>query len=335
MKALRNFNLISLIAFVFLASLLSNSVSAQFPDSVALFIVADPVNPNDAENLIISRLDSMGFIIEIIGQDDVFDDAAEGMALVLISATVSSATVGTNMPGLIDLAIPIIIWEPFLYDAMGYQEADGGEYNTTEILISNPDHPLAAGFPESIILIATVEKAVSYGMPEGDAVIIAVNFEDETQAVLFGYEEGAAMATGNAPARRVGTFLLNDVADAMTDEGWQLFDASVKWAMSYQDTTTTGNKMEQPIATKFSLQNNCPNPFNQSTVITYSIPIRAAVQLTIYDTQGRQVATLVNNVQESGTYSVTFNARFLSSGVYLYRLNSGSEVIIKKMMFLK
>ena len=141
--------------------------------------------------------------------------------------------------------------------------------------------------------------------------------------------------SGNAPARRVGTFLLNDVADALTDEGWQLFDASVLWAMSYQEEPPDKIKTGRPITSKFSLQNNYPNPFNQSTVITYSIPVQTAVKLTIYNLQGKLVTTLVDNFQESGTYSVPFNARTLSSGVYLYRLDSGSAVITKKMMFLK
>jgi hypothetical protein len=178
---------------------------------------------------------------------------------------------------------------------------------------------------------------ITHWQPEGDVAIVAVNVNDETQALLFGYDKGAAMApdSGNAPARRVGTFLLNDVADALTDEGWTLFDSSVVWAMSYQETPINGIKMGQSISSKFSLHNNYPNPFNQSTVITYSIPARTAVKLTIYDLQGKQIATLVDNFQESGTYSVPFNARFLSSGVYLYRLNSGSENITKKMMFLK
>jgi hypothetical protein len=334
---LQRLNLLGLIAFTFLALFLCKPVSAQFPDSLALFVVADDINPNAAEQAISARLDNMGFIVEYVGQDYVSDGSTDGMSLVLISATVSSGTVGTNMPGLKDLAIPIINWEPFLYDALGFQAADGGEFNTTEISLINPDHPLAAGLADGIITITTAEKGVSYGMPEGDVAIVAVNVNDETQALLFGYDKGAAMApdSGNAPARRVGTFLLNDVADALTDEGWTLFDSSVVWAMSYQETPINGIKMGQSISSKFSLHNNYPNPFNQSTVITYSIPARTAVKLTIYDLQGKQIATLVDNFQESGTYSVPFNARFLSSGVYLYRLNSGSENITKKMMFLK
>ena len=327
----------SLIAFTFLAFFLSKPASAQFPDSLALFVVAEAAGPNTAEQAISDRLDNMGFIVEYVDDDNVTDGSADGMSLVLISGTVVSGNVAGNMPGLKDLAVPIINWEPALYDNLGFQNEGTGEFNTTEISIINPDHPLAAGLPEDIITITTTEKAVSFGTPLGDVVIIAVNVSDETQALLFGYDTGAAMApdSGNAPARRVGTFLLNDVADALTDEGWQLFDASVLWAMSYQEEPPDKIKTGRPITSKFSLQNNYPNPFNQSTVITYSIPVQTAVKLTIYNLQGKLVTTLVDNFQESGTYSVPFNARTLSSGVYLYRLDSGSAVITKKMMFLK
>jgi len=339
MKVLRRFNWMSLIAFTLLALFLSKPVSAQFPDSLALFVVANDVSPTAAEQAIAARLDNMSFIVEYVSQDNVTDASTDGMSLVLISATVSSGTVAGNMPGLKDLAIPVINWEPFLYDHLGFQAADGGEFpisDTTAIEIVNDTHPLAGGLPAGIVIISDVQKSASYGTPQGDVAVIAVNSAlPDSQVVLFGYDKGAEMFAGTAPARRVGTFLLNDVADAMTDDGWALFDASVLWAMSYQEEPPDKIKMGQPITSKFSLQNNYPNPFNQSTVITYSIPVQTAVKLTIYDLQGKQVATLVDNFQESGIYSVPFNAHSLSSGVYLYRLDSGSEAITKKMMFLK
>ena len=227
MKTLKFFYIVKLIVFVSFFLLFSASSNAQFADSLALFVVADAASPNTAENEIILRLEDMEFDVEVIGQNDVSDGSTAGTALVLISATVSSGTVAGNMPGLIDLEIPVINWEPFLYDSLGFQPTDEGEFNTTEIEIVNEDHPLAAGLPADIITISTVEKAVSYGIPEGDVDIIAVNPAADSQIVIFAYDTGAEMYSGNAPARRVGTFLLNDVADAMTEDGWALFDASV------------------------------------------------------------------------------------------------------------
>ena len=332
MKKLQSCHITKLLVFAFFLLLLSESSNAQFADSLALFVVADAASPNAAENEIILRLQDMEFDVEVIGQNDVSDGSTAGTALVLISATVSSGTVAGNMPGLIDLEIPVINWEPFIYDALGFQATDEGEFNTTEIDIIGADHPLAAGLPEGLVTISTVEKAVSYGLPEGDVDIIAVNPNDESQVVLFAYDKGAEMYSGNAPARRVGTFLLNDVADAMTDEGWQLFDASVKWAMNFP---TPVEDLAVDIPTQFTLHNNYPNPFNPITNIVFSIPTQANVQLSVWNALGEKVATLVDGIRPAGNHTAIFNASDISSGVYFYRLEVGFHTVTKKMLFLK
>ena len=334
MKNLQPFCRVKLIFFCIIFLFLSASLNAQFADSLALFIVADAVNPNAAENEIILRLENMDFDVGLVGQDETGIEAMEYASLVLISATVSSGTVADNMPGLMNLAIPIINWEPFLNDSLGHQATEGGEFNTDSIEIVNEDHPLAAGLSNGLVVITTVEKAVSYGVPQGDVVIIAVNAAVDTQAVLFGYDTGAAMYVGTAPARRVGTFLLNDVADAMTDEGWALFDASVMWAMGAEEPTHVKD-LALDIPEQFMLHHNYPNPFNPMTHIVFSIPIQTNVRLSIYNTIGQNVATLVDEVRPAGNYTVTFNASDISSGVYYYRLETGYYTAIKKMLFLK
>lgn len=85
----------------------------------------------------------------------------------------------------------------------------------------------------------------------------------------------------------------------------------------------------------FSLSQNFPNPFNPSTMIQYSIPEAQNVELKVYDLLGREVQTLVNTVQNPGSYNVMFNAQNLSSGVYFYRLTAGSYTDVKKMTLIK
>ncbi len=89
------------------------------------------------------------------------------------------------------------------------------------------------------------------------------------------------------------------------------------------------------IITDYSLDQNFPNPFNPSTVISYSIPKDGMVTLKIFDALGREVKTLVSEKQTVGRYNVTFDALRLSSGVYFYRLVSGNYVSTKKMLILK
>ncbi len=85
----------------------------------------------------------------------------------------------------------------------------------------------------------------------------------------------------------------------------------------------------------FSLSQNYPNPFNPSTEINYSIPKPGIVKLTVYNSLGQKLAVLVNKYQQGGKHSINFNAKNLASGIYFYRLQSGSFIQAKKMILLK
>jgi hypothetical protein len=97
------------------------------------------------------------------------------------------------------------------------------------------------------------------------------------------------------------------------------------------------------IVKEYKLEQNYPNPFNPSTTIKYSIPQnteyspRRMLQTTlkVYDILGNEVATLVNERQKSGNYEVKFNASNLASGIYLYKLQSGSFAQTRKLMLIK
>ena len=85
----------------------------------------------------------------------------------------------------------------------------------------------------------------------------------------------------------------------------------------------------------FSLYQNYPNPFNPATRIRYEIPKASFVSLKIYDLLGREVATLVNEEKQSGSYEVEFDGSNLSSGIYFYRMQAGSYINTKKFVLLK
>jgi hypothetical protein len=86
---------------------------------------------------------------------------------------------------------------------------------------------------------------------------------------------------------------------------------------------------------EFSLEQNYPNPFNPSTSIQYRVSSTSNVSLKVYDVLGNEVATLVNEEKPAGSYEVKFDASGLSSGIYFYKLQSGSFVETKKMLLLK
>ncbi len=94
------------------------------------------------------------------------------------------------------------------------------------------------------------------------------------------------------------------------------------------------------LPTVFALDQNYPNPFNPTTVINYQLPAQRAVTFTVYNAIGQEVVTLVNEVQPAGNYSVMWDGKnqagyAVSTGVYIYKLQAGSFVDIRKMMLLK
>ncbi|MFA6540657.1 MAG: T9SS type A sorting domain-containing protein [Bacteroidota bacterium] len=102
-------------------------------------------------------------------------------------------------------------------------------------------------------------------------------------------------------------------------------------------TITTGVREKNssaPIET-FSLFQNYPNPFNPTTVIEYQLRAGGYVTLKIFDLLGREVTTLVNETQHAGDYTVRFDARSLSSGIYFYTLSTGTFRQTNKMMLIR
>jgi Secretion system C-terminal sorting domain len=86
---------------------------------------------------------------------------------------------------------------------------------------------------------------------------------------------------------------------------------------------------------EYTLNQNYPNPFNPTTNIEYTIPKDGNVNLKVYDIEGREVATLVDKYQNAGSYITMWDASNFSSGVYFYRIISGSYVETKRMVLKK
>ena len=80
---------------------------------------------------------------------------------------------------------------------------------------------------------------------------------------------------------------------------------------------------------------NYPNPFNPTTVIRYTLPHRAPVTLSVYNTLGQFVARLVNDTEEAGDHSVRFDGTSLASGVYICRMQAGSFVQSRKLILVQ
>jgi hypothetical protein len=101
------------------------------------------------------------------------------------------------------------------------------------------------------------------------------------------------------------------------------------------EVSSTGVRESESLPEKFDLKQCYPNPFNPSTTISFNLPTKSFVSLKVFDLTGREVATIVSEEMSAGSYSKQWNAANMSSGVYFYRLQTGSISITKKLIFLK
>jgi beta-glucanase (GH16 family) len=99
----------------------------------------------------------------------------------------------------------------------------------------------------------------------------------------------------------------------------------------------TGNQAEDDftIPRQNSLGQNYPNPFNPETVVRYQVSVFSKVDLRVYDFLGRNVAVLVNGEKMPGTYTVTWDAKGMASGIFFYQLSAGGQVFTRKMILLR
>jgi hypothetical protein len=192
--------------------------------------------------VIISRLESQGFLVTAIDDDDVQPTDAEGKSLVIISSTVSSGDINVKFT---DLAVPVINWEEAVMDDLLMTGDSGAEPdhhgstgNLSQIDILDPSHPLAAGLSGNVTVTSS-PQTMSWGISDANptnAMVIAQVAGDPTKWAIWAYEKGAVLFDGVTPApeRRIGFFFNGASTTANTPEAFQLFDAAVNWALRRQ-----------------------------------------------------------------------------------------------------
>ena len=132
--------------------------------------------------------------------------------------------------------------------------------------------------------------------------------------------------------------LMNETSEAQYSS---ILNGCVIDGVVYGDTSIVTGISEDTVSPKnYYLSQNYPNPFNPSTTISFSIPERSFVTLKVYDMLGREVANLVNEELEPGSFEKTFDASTLSSGVYIYRITATKDGKIlfnesKQMLMIK
>lgn len=241
-----------------------------------------------------------------------------------------------------------------------HYHADGHAYNGNGINLYNlsdyegNDHPPVIGIAyDGIALFGKYEE--SYSSMVGNGVALD-EFGGHDHDDEFGYHYHAH--TQNVEAAEIELGPTNIKKATFFDEHFLLvgawkgdinnipgFDRSklnqlkendvARYVGATYEAVTVTNELDSEFPVKLALNQNYPNPFNPSTSIKYQLPEAAHVNLQVFDVLGRRVATLIDGRVGAGFHTVNFDASGLSSGVYMYRLETGSATITRQMMLIK
>jgi len=107
------------------------------------------------------------------------------------------------------------------------------------------------------------------------------------------------------------------------------------WLREYVPASLSIHKLMAETPQSYKLFSNYPNPFNPTTTINYQLPTASHLTIKVYNLLGQEVATLVDDVKQAGSHSVTFDGSGLAGGVYLYQLKAANYTETKKCLFLK
>jgi hypothetical protein len=152
---------------------------------------------------------------------------------------------------------------------------------------------------------------------------------------FFGYQDGYVHADSIHPGQGywvkvtgAGQLVLMSAGNTPSSSRIRIEDRS-------ENPPPPPERVTSALPDAYRLEQNYPNPFNPTTTIRYSLPVSEHVKLSVYNLLGQQVATLVNETQEAGYKSISFDAGGLSSGMYTYRLSVGAFTWVKKLLLVK
>ena len=174
------------------------------------------------------------------------------------------------------------------------------------------------------------DEGDTYNYEAGQYSLILFTYSEASRQLTIGARQGTY---STMPQNRTFDVVFVDSSHGTGIDVSSAYDTVVHYDGSEVITSVDENQHDTPA--RFTLEQNYPNPVNPSTTIRYELPKASHVMLTVYDVLGREVATLVNDVEEPGYKSVQFDASRLSSGVYFYRLQAGDFAQTMKLVLMK
>jgi M6 family metalloprotease-like protein len=227
----------------------------------------------------------------------------------------------------------------YIAAVLDVSDLDKGKY---EVVVRNPDDQegtIVDGFEVRTIVPVFIQAFDARATDKG----VVLTWDIWTDEAVDGFqilrsEAGAGdevlLADGRLIAANLREFVDDTVLPA-TDYEYTLSVALAGGAAQRSQTVAA-----RSAGYALGLMQNVPNPFNPTTAISFSLPERMPVTLAVYDTEGREIARLVDGARPAGVNQVVWDGRSASggnvaSGVYFYRLEAGNKVLTKKMLLLK
>ncbi len=217
-----------------------------------------------------------------------------------------------------------------------WSQINNGITNTTVLSLAIYGANLFAGTWDDIFLSTNNGTSWnSIGLTGYNVNYLAVN----DSKLFVATNGGVFLSTNNGTGwTQVNTGLTNTDIRSLAVIGEFLYAGTWGdgiWRRALSQMITSAEPFPIIMPMHFSLEQNFPNPFNPATTFTFTLPSHSFVSLKVFDIVGKEVATVVSEEMLSGTYSRQWNASALSSGVYFYRLQAGSNSVTKKLVLLK
>ena len=241
-----------IVAATLLSPLLFFIPSAGAQSAPRLALVTRTIPVPGADEAYVEHFAERGWDVTPIDDDRIQTsgrDAIEGYDLVVISSSVYPARIGDRLRGALE---PIIVAEHQLFPAFGLSGSGSGDRGLTKssrkVVIANPTNPMSAGLSGEVY-VSTKAKPMNYGKVGADAYVIATDKTSADRAVVFAYEPGAELVSGEiASGPRVGFYMSQAHPRLANRDGWALFDAAAAWATPNAPEENTSLLKQEPIA---------------------------------------------------------------------------------------
>jgi len=179
------------------------------------------------------------------------------------------------------------------------------------------------GYTEDTDILTEIPNSIWFGDADGIGYVFGP-VEEPITLELTGLGENYYVMVSVEDSGRAGGVVL---------EGFLADGEVINYQINLDPVSV--EQVNSKIPENFNLAQNYPNPFNPTTKISWQATVSSHQTLKVYDVLGNEVATLVDEFREAGSYEITFDATNLSSGVYFYRLKAGDFVETKKMILIR